>query len=292
MMLTVREAGEPLPDACVLDAGALAVGIARSWVRAGRDVVVVDADAHGAGLAECIGEATRTTLSPARRGLPSLMAAREPLTARNLTRHCWRLATAVAEAGAVWLLAAPTHPDGAALSAAWLADRSGELAALASRIAVVVSMPGPPVGSYEAISRAATHQVTIAGAPGTAPPGGLLAVLSAFGFRFRPVPATLLLAADGEGSFAARGTSAGDRAVLSRFGPVRPAALLGGRVRRRDRMPLAEVDAVAGRLRDASDGRAEPPTREAGANGLVAGVGGRAAVRSEARTVQAAGARR
>lgn len=245
-MLAVRETDGPRPDASGLDAGTLAVAIARSWAHAGRDVLVVDADAHGTGLAGRIGAATRSTLPPARRGLPSLIAAREPLDARSVMGHCWRLTPD--GAGSVWLLAAPTHPKGSAKSAAWLAERAEELAALATGVGVVLAMPGPPTDAYERLQDAATHCVALGGEPGTAPPGGLRAVLSAFGFRFSPDPVTLLLAAD-DGSGPAESEAPNlDEAVLGRLGPMRPAALLGGRARRRDRAPLADLDAVTDRL--------------------------------------------
>ncbi len=246
-MLAVSIAETQRPDGPGLDAGAFAVRVARSWAQAGRDVLLVDADAHGAGLARRIGGACRLALDPARRGLPTLIASRAHLCAETVAGHCWQLPTG--GGGSVHLLGAPAHPQGARRSAAWLAERSTHLGALGSCRAVVVSMPGSFVDAYGALSAAATHRVVLAGAPGTAPPGGVRAVLSAFRFRFGPDPVTLLL--DGGNDVRGSGggiTTAAERRVLGWVGPVREAALLGGRVRRRDRARLAAVDAVAARL--------------------------------------------
>lgn len=262
-MLTVAEAGEPQPDAPGLDAGALAVGIACSWARAGCDVLLVDADAHGMCLAERIGAATRTVLPPARHGLPSLMAARTPISPQAVTRHCWHLTVKVPGSGSVRLLAAPTHPDGARASAVWLAERAGELATLAAFWPIVVSMPGQPVDAYRTLGAAATQRVALAGSTGTAPPGGLRAVLNAFGFGFGPDPVTLLFEppdANGDAGAAAadRGLPGAGRGLPGCVGTMNAVALLGGRVRRRDRTALASIDAAAGRLRGLSDQSATP----------------------------------
>lgn len=267
-MLAVSVVGERSPGTPEIEAGALAVAIARSWAQTGRDVLVVDADAHGTGLAERIGAATRTALAPARRGLPSLIAARAPLNISSLTQHCWRLA--VDAAGSVRLLAAPTHPQGARRSAEWLAERSGQLTALAGRIAVVVSMPGLPVDAYEALGSAATHRMVLGGAAGTAPPGGARALLSAFGFRFAPDPVTLLLAAGDEPTHDDGVAPAADRQVLGRIGLIREEALLGGRARWRDRAALAAIDDVAARLCNETDTPVGPALGEASVNGQVA----------------------
>lgn len=246
-MLTVSAAEGQQPDGPGLDAGAFAARVARCWAQAGRDVLLVDADAHGGGLAGRIGGACRLALDPARRGLPTLIASRASLSFENVARHCWQLPTG--DDGSVRLLGAPAHPQGARLSAAWLAERSTQLRALGSCWAVAVSMPGPPVDAYETLGAAATRSVVLTGAAGTAPPGGMRAVLSAFWLRSGPDPVTLLLD-DGNDERGGDGeiTAAAERRVLGWVGPVREAALLGGRVGRRDRSPLAAVDAVAAHL--------------------------------------------
>lgn len=261
-MLTVSVDETQRPDGPGLDAGALAVRVARSWAQAGRDVLLVDADAHGTGLAERTGGACRLALDPARRGLPTLIASRASLSFENVVGHCWQLPTG--GGGSVRLLGAPAHPQGARLSALWLAERSTQLGALGCCWAVVVSMPGPPVDAYAALGAAATHRVVLTGAPGTAPPGGVRAVLSAFWFRFGPDPVTLLLDGDDDvhGCDGAI-TAAAERRVLGWVGPVRETALLGGRVGRRDRARLAVIDAVAARLWEPS----------ASASALVTGAG-------------------
>lgn len=289
-MLTVAEAGEPQPDAPGLDAGALAVGIACSWARAGCDVLLVDADAHGMCLAERIGAATRTVLPPARHGLPSLMAARTPISPQAVTRHCWHLAVKVP--GSVRLLAAPTHPDGARASAAWLAERAGELATLAAFWPIVVSMPGQPVDAYRTLGAAATQRVALAGSTGTAPPGGLRAVLNAFGFGFGPDPVTLLFEppdADGDAGAAAadRGLPGAGQGLPGCVGMVNAVALLGGRVRRRDRTALASIDAAAGRLRGLSDQSATPSAGKTDCCSVPAGHDKQAHTRAKARVRRA-----
>ncbi len=289
-MLTVAEAGEPQPDLPGLDAGALAVGIACSWARAGCDVLLVDADAHGMCLAERIGAATRTVLPPARRGLPSLMAARTAIGPQAVTRHCWHLAVKVP--GSVRLLAAPTHPDGARASAAWLAERAEQLATLAALWPIVVSMPGQPVDAYRTLGAAATQRVALAGSTGTAPPGGLRAVLNAFGFGFGPDPVTLLFepsdAVGDTGAAAAdRRFPGAGRGLPGCVGPVNAVALLGGRVRRRDRTPLASIDAAAGRLRGLSDQSAKPSAGKTDCCSVPAGHDKQAHTRAKARVRRA-----
>ncbi len=247
-MLAVRDAADAGLRAPGLDAGAVATAVARSWARTGRDVLLVDADAHGTGLSGRIGTATRLALDPARRGLPTLIASRTSLSAESAAAHCWLLPTS--GSGSVQLLGAPAHPDGARQAASWLADRAGELAALAGSWAVVVSMPGAAAAAYEPLIGAASQRLILAVAPGTASPGGYRAVLAAFGPRFAPDPrATLSIApACVSGSRCTAGVSPvadASAPLIGGVGRTRPAALLGARPMRRDRVLLAAIDGVA-----------------------------------------------
>ena len=274
-MLAVRAGGSSDADAPAavpgaLDAGAFAVGVARSWARAGRDVLVIDADAHGTGLARRVGAATRAGVPPAQRGLPSLIAARTPLNKHSVPAHCWALPAG--GSGSALLLGAPGHPAGARRSAAWLAERADAVAELGSRWAVIVSMPGSRTEPYAALTRSAALQVTLSPAAGTAPPGGLRGVLSAFWLRFDPDPLTLVCASAGDTEsprLAAAGGAAAGLPVVGRLGPVSEPALLGGRATRRDRAALDALDAASGRLHGYAALSAGLSQDTASANGLM-----------------------
>ena len=122
-----------------LDAGSVGLAIARSWSDDGRQVLFVDGDTTGSRLAARFGEATRAAYSPAERGLPSLMAARRPLTHKLLVEHCYSLD---APPGSLWSLFAPFHPAGAAHAAGWLAERRQRVAELTRAHSVIVTSPG------------------------------------------------------------------------------------------------------------------------------------------------------
>lgn len=245
-MLAVRDA----EGACLappgLDAATVAAVVARSWAEAGRDVLLVDADAHGTGFSGRIGAAARLKVQPAKRGLPSLIASRSSLDAIAVAQHCWLLPTG--GSGSVQLLGAPAHPDGARRAASWLADRSRELAGLADRWAVVVSMPGPAAPSYEPLLRAASQRLVLAVTSGTAPPGGLRAVLSAFWLHFAPDPEMRLRALDLWEADPGNPAAETRASLIGGIKRARPAALLGARSRRRDRVMLAALTDIGERL--------------------------------------------
>ena len=119
-----------------LDAGSVGLAIARRWSESGEAVLFVDAGAAGSALAQRLGEADRADYSPAVRGLPSLMVAREPITLRLLADHCYSLGTSH---GSLWALLAPSHPAGAQRAAAWLDERAAGLRAVDVERRVVVS---------------------------------------------------------------------------------------------------------------------------------------------------------
>ena len=119
-----------------LDAGSVGLALSRRWSDAGDRVLFVDADTSGSRLAERFGEAVRAEYSPAVRGLPSLIVAREPLTLRLLADHCYSLD---ASGGLLWALFAPYHPAGAQYAARWLGEHAGDLMAVDRERSVVVS---------------------------------------------------------------------------------------------------------------------------------------------------------
>ena len=119
-----------------LDAGSVGLAVARFWSEADNPVVFVDGDASGPRLAARFGAAENADYSPAARGLPSLIVAREPLTLRRLAEHCYSLSTS---AGSLWALFGARHPAGAAIAARWLAERRGQLLEIDARRRVVAS---------------------------------------------------------------------------------------------------------------------------------------------------------
>lgn len=123
-----------------LDAGSVGLALARRWSEAGEQALFVDADTTGSRLARRLGEIAHAEYSPATRGLPSLMVAREPLTLRLLADHCYSLD---AGAGSLWALFAPFHPDGGKHAAAWLAEHADEFAGVDRERAAILASSFP-----------------------------------------------------------------------------------------------------------------------------------------------------
>ena len=119
-----------------MDPGSVALALARRICEAGEPVLFIDADAAGTQMAKRLGEASDTEYLPSRRGLPSLMVCRQPLTLRLLADHCYSIET---PGDPLWALFAPNHPDGASLAASWLAEQVDELAAIGAHRRVIVS---------------------------------------------------------------------------------------------------------------------------------------------------------
>ena len=119
-----------------LDSGSVGLALSRRWSDSGHQVLFVDVDTSGSRLAERFGEAVRAEYSPAVRGLPSLIVAREQLTLRLLADHCYSLDTSD---GSLWALFAPYHPAGAQHAARWLGERADDLTAVDRERSVVVS---------------------------------------------------------------------------------------------------------------------------------------------------------
>ena len=118
------------------DPGSVALALARRISAEGQPVLFIDADAAGTQMARRLGAASDTEYLPASRGLPSLMVCRQPLTMRLLADHCYSIETS---GDPLWALFAPTHPAGASLAAAWLAEQADELAAIGAHRRVIVS---------------------------------------------------------------------------------------------------------------------------------------------------------
>ena len=118
----------------------------------------MDADAAGSGLAQRLGEADRAEYSPAVRGLPSLMVAREPVTLRLLADHCYSLDTS---GGSLWALLAPSHPAGARRAAAWLGESAAGLRAVDVERRVVVSSSLPAAADPVVPLLKAARMVTV-----------------------------------------------------------------------------------------------------------------------------------
>lgn len=119
-----------------LDAGLVGLLMARRWSAAGQETILVDADTAGGALARRLGSAMQSEYLPAERGLPSLIAAREPLTLKLMADHCYSLDGA---AGLRWVLFAPGHPDGAKHAVRWLSERASELMEIDRERSIVIS---------------------------------------------------------------------------------------------------------------------------------------------------------
>ena len=107
-----------------LDAGSVGLSMARLWAAAGRHVLFIDAATVGEPLAGRAGAARRAEYRPEISGLPSLIAARKPLTLSLMAEHCFSLDT---EKGSLWAMFGPSHPEGRRFSARWLGERVSEL---------------------------------------------------------------------------------------------------------------------------------------------------------------------
>ena len=118
------------------DAGSIAVALCRHWSRAGRDVLFVDADLDATGLAERFGTAVRSNFAPALRGVPTLIAAGEPLSLDSVAPHSYSRESAGEK---LWLLFAPLNVTGAGYAAAWLVERADDLVAMSAQRRVVVA---------------------------------------------------------------------------------------------------------------------------------------------------------
>lgn len=124
-------------DRTSLDTGSVALALARRLSESRRGALFIDADATGSRLARRFGRALGAPLSPASRGLPTLIAARGPLRADALAAHCYSLG---ARPEPLWLMFAPDSAAGGRVAASWLAERTVELRELDRTRRVIVSV--------------------------------------------------------------------------------------------------------------------------------------------------------
>ena len=126
-----------------LDAGAVGLALARRWSAAGDSVLLCDGATNGSTLPRRLGEALRTRFSPADRGLPSLIVARDGLNLSTLARHCYSLESAK---GSLWALFGPANPEASRLAAEWLVERANEVKAVDAERHVILatSLNGEP----------------------------------------------------------------------------------------------------------------------------------------------------
>lgn len=227
------------------NSGCAGVAIARNWAAHDRDVLFVDADASGSALARRLGDATRADFSPATRGLPSLMAARQPLTTELLSQHCWRLS--VPGNRAVRLLLGPTSASGAPLAAAWLANRASSLLDASADSNVIVSMTTPLVRGQEAFLRAASAVVLLAPTDTDERFEALRALGSSLTRAAERCSPCLVIDGPTDRSYDEIHAASGLH-VAGRLDAVPERVLLGSRTRRRDAKAARPVDELAGRI--------------------------------------------
>ena len=227
------------------DSGSVAVAVARNWAAHGRDVLFVDADASGSALAHRLGQATRASFSPAIRGLPSLMAARRPLTAELLREHCWRLSAQ--GNGAVSLLLGPTSIAGARLAATWLSDCTASFLDANEDRHVVVSQTIPLERGQEAFIRAASAVVLVAPAGSDEHFDTLCALGESLVAAAEHCSPCLVIDGASERSFEQIRTSTGMH-VAGQLDSVPEQVLLRNRPRRRDAKAAQLVDELAARV--------------------------------------------
>lgn len=118
-------------------AGSLGLALARRWSELDQRVLLIDVDTTRPPLAERFGAAVRAEYNSEARGLPSLIAARDPLTLKTMAEHCYSLDS---KDGSRWALFGPSHPGGARYAAQWLAERSSELAEIDRERSIIVTM--------------------------------------------------------------------------------------------------------------------------------------------------------
>ena len=125
-------------DRTRLDAGAVALAVARRLSETGRRLLFVDADATGSMLARRCGSAIGSPFAPAECGLPTLIASRDELRADTVAPHCYSIDSAEEP---LWMLFAPESAAGGRFAAGWLAERVDDLQELARTRQVIVSAP-------------------------------------------------------------------------------------------------------------------------------------------------------
>lgn len=251
-------------DEAAYDSGSVAVAIARRWAAHGREVLLVDADATGAALARRLGDANRSTFSPAERGLPSLIAAHQPLTAGLLREHCWRLGAA--GTGDVWLLLGPTNASGAHLAAGWTARNAEGLVDANADRSMVVAVTRPLMRGEQAFIQAASVVVVIARADTESSFEALCALGDLLDGATDHRSACLVIDGPAVRSYEEIRSASGVH-VAGRLDDIPERVLLSNRPRRRDSKPARLVEELAARIAFlAADEERDEPDREASEN--------------------------
>lgn len=230
-----------------LDPGSIALWLARLWCAEDDAMVLVDADPAGTRLAERLGVIAESEYSPAARGLPTLMAARESVTLHKLAEHCYRLD---ADSGSLWALFAPFHPHGGRLACEWLGRSAEPLAAIdRQRTILVASTLAESAQSLGPLTKSASSAVVIAAVTQAADAAGLRRLCAEAGMsEIRPDRRLLVIEGGCELSDDELGAACEMR-VVGRVPVVDDANVLRRRVSRRDRSLPTVLDSVAGLLR-------------------------------------------
>lgn len=210
-------------------------------------MVLVDADPAGTRLAQRLGVIAESEYSPAARGLPTLMAARESVTLHKLAEHCYRLD---ADGGSLWALFAPFHPHGGRLACEWLGRSAEPLAAIdRQRPVLVASTLAESAQSLAPLTKSASSAVVIASLRVPADTAGLRQLCSEAGLsEIAPGRRLLVIEDDCELSDDEVGAACEMR-VVGRIPAVDDANVLRRRVSRRDRSLPSVLTGVAELLR-------------------------------------------
>lgn len=253
-----------------LDSGSVGLALARRWSAGVEPVAFIDADPAGTRLSTRYGEATLAEYSPADRGLPSLIVARQRLTLGLLAEHCYSLAGGN---DALWSLFAPHHSAAGEHAVRWLGARASELAAIDRSRRVIVAAPMSAAAALAPLVSAAPVVAVLSPAASTDGLRDLVARCREAGLMGFERRQRLLIAEGGspindDEIAAATGLRVPGR--LPMLDDVRVLRLHGGR---RERAFASVLDEIAGRvaaliaLEAASPSPAEPsapvPTAEA-----------------------------
>lgn len=230
-----------------LDPGSIALWLAHLWCAQEDSMVLVDADPAGTRLAERLGVIAESEYSPAARGLPTLMAARESVTLHKLAEHCYRLDV---DSGSLWALFAPFHRHGGRLACEWLGRCAEPLAAIdRQRPVLVASTLAESAQSLAPLTKSASSAVVIAALTGPADAAGLRQLCSEAGLS-EIAPDRRLLVIEGACELNDHELGAAcEMRVVGRVPVVDDANVLRRRVSRRDRSLPSVLDSVAELLR-------------------------------------------
>lgn len=121
------------------DAGSISLCLARALAVQAESVLTIDSDTnvHADGtLAARLGATQHRNYEPHKRGLPSLMASRRPLTTQLLAEHAYQI-EGTNDQG--MLLLGPENPRGRLHAVSWMAEHRAELLRIADRGSVLLT---------------------------------------------------------------------------------------------------------------------------------------------------------